>query len=219
MGQDYKWKSIFCQHTIHPAWCACWCWFTQSQRTSISSCFKPLKELVVFMKELAVFWMVIFFFKILKTVTCDFFFQLHLWINPNNCTDNLRGLFLIFNSQRRLALSTWSDVSFTPCWSLIKFWKWPDYSCSLFLQSLLRRISILVAMGILLLPQPSQNKAIQRSGEIESDIESYGEWKYNIYLPNCIKTSKNFSSVFGDFHFPNCLTSYCFPPDIWQVPV
>jgi hypothetical protein len=46
---------------------------------------------------------------------------------------------------------------------------------------------------------PFQNKAIQRSREIESDIESYGERKYNIYLPNCVKTSKNFSSVFGDF--------------------
>jgi len=149
-----QWKSIFCQHTIHPAWCACWCWLTQNQRTAISSSFKPLEEPVVFMKELAVFWMVICFFKILRTMVCDF---------KKNCTYQsiLRtalitwgGLFLIFNSQHWLALSTWSAVSFTPCWSLLKFWKWPDYGSTLFLQSLLRRISILVAMGILLLPQP-----------------------------------------------------------------
>jgi hypothetical protein len=70
---------------------------------------------VVFMKELAVFWMVICFFKILRTV--------------------------------------WS-VSFTPCWSLLMFWKWPEYGSSLFLQLLLRRISMPVALRILLLPQP-----------------------------------------------------------------
>jgi len=88
------------------------------------------------------------------------------------------------------------------------------YGSSLFLQSLLRRISIPVAMGILLLPQPQlhfKTKTIQRSGEIGSDIQSYGEWKYNIYLPNCIKNSKNSSSVFGDFRFPKCLTSFFFP--------
>jgi hypothetical protein len=49
------------------------------------------------------------------------------------------------------------------------------------------------------------------SREIESEIESYGEGKYNIYLPNCIKTSKNFSSVFGDFRFPKYLTSFFSP--------
>jgi hypothetical protein len=38
----------------------------------ISSCFKPLEEPVVFMKELAVFWTVICFFKILRTMVCDF---------------------------------------------------------------------------------------------------------------------------------------------------
>jgi hypothetical protein len=87
-------------------------------------------------------------------MVCDFIKKLHLGINPKNCTDNLGGLFLIFNTQHSLALSTWSAVSFTPFWSLLKFWKWADYDSSLFLQSLLRRISILVAMGILLLPQP-----------------------------------------------------------------
>jgi hypothetical protein len=80
---------------------------------------KPLKEPVAFMKELAVFWTVICFFKILRTVVCGFFLQLHLWINPKNCTDNLGGLFLIFNSQHQLELSTWFAVSFTPCWSLL----------------------------------------------------------------------------------------------------
>jgi hypothetical protein len=45
-------------------------------------------------------------------------------------------------------------------------------------------------------------------------IESYGEWKYNIHIPNCIKTSKSFSSVFRDFRFPKCLTSF-FSPQIF----
>jgi hypothetical protein len=32
-----------------------------------------------------------------------------------------------------------------------------------------------------------------------------------IYLPNCTKNSKSSSSVFGDFRFPKCLTSFVFP--------
>ncbi len=42
--------------------------------------------------------------------------------------------------------------------------------------------------------------------------KEWRNWKwYNIYLPNCIKNSNNLSSVFGDFRFPQCLTSFLFP--------
>jgi hypothetical protein len=41
------------------------------------------------MKELAIFWMVICFFKKLRTMVYDFKKKLHLGIDPKNCTDNV----------------------------------------------------------------------------------------------------------------------------------
>jgi len=61
---------------------------------------------------------------------------------------------------------------------------------------------------------PFQNKAIQGSGEIESDIESYGERKYNIYLPNCIKLPRILLVYLEISIFQNASHHFC-PPQIF----
>jgi hypothetical protein len=155
-------------------------------------------------------------FKILRTLVCDFFLKLHSWINPKNWTDNLAGgLFLIFNSQHQLALSTWSPVRITPCWSLLKFWKWPEYGSSLSPSDAADKNFNSCCFGhtaSTTTTAPFQNKAIQGSGEIESDIESYGERKYNIYLPNCIKLPRILLVYLEISIFQNASHQFCPPP-------
>jgi len=119
-GRRLQWKSIFCEHTsiLHGVLVDAGSLRIKEQPFPVVS--NPLKNLWFSWKNWQFSGWLFAFSKFWEPWSVTFWknctYESILW----TALITSRALFLIFNSQHWLALTTWSAVSFTQCWSLLK---------------------------------------------------------------------------------------------------